>query len=130
MRALLRLGEVCHFTIAPRQSAFDSPMLLVGAFVLLPMRAFGNWLPYMVMPCSTGQHREDSGGEPGTSGNFSCSWMTYRLQDIFDFEDTVVLMSTLNYSTLEPRDGKPLHKFGCQGISLGHPVTRLPLRPV
>ena len=56
--------------------------------------------------------------------------MTSHLQDNLDVEDTVVLMFTLNYSILEPRDDKLLHKFGCQGIGLGHPVTRLPLWPV
>ena len=56
--------------------------------------------------------------------------MTYRLEDNLDFEDTVVSMTTLNYSTLEPRDDKLLRNFGCRGISLGHPVTRLPLWPV
>ena len=31
----MRLGEVCHFATAAHQSAFDSPMLLVGALVVV-----------------------------------------------------------------------------------------------
>ena len=34
MMALSRHGELCHSTTAARESAFDSPMLLVGGLVV------------------------------------------------------------------------------------------------
>ena len=61
----MRLGEVCHFTTAARQSAFDSPMLLVGALVVGNVR-IGDL-------ATIHGRREDFGGESGTSGNFSCT---------------------------------------------------------